>query len=471
MPSSRLVPGRYPPVGTSPIADAIRERRGSRGLTALDGTLLHVPPVAQGWNSLLGAIRTKGKLSDDVRELMILRVAAHNHAAYEWIHHEHVGRSAGLTTDQLLVIRDTSRLPTDGGVLSALQKSALAFAQESTTKVKVSPEVTDALKKNLQNDDDLFVEAAAVVATYNMVSRFLVSLDVGGGSDDLVPWPVDEQEHKIPLPSSPSYYIYAKTYIVSPSAPWLVFCNSLLTNTTLWNPLLTYLLTPPREFNILLHDQRGHGASVSPLSDPCTMPILAQDVAHILASLGIKQVHSVVGVSQGGAVALSFGIQFPHLTKSVVACDTSPKTPAGNKEAWEGRIATAKEKGMKELAYITVPRWFPTGSSITDPRRQAIEEMIEATDLDGFALGASALMEYDLYVDRLDDCKIKTLLVAGDLDGGGNVGKGLKALRERWAGKGGDIAYQEIPQGGHLPMIDNTERYWEVLSIFLGNIA
>ncbi len=70
MPSSRLVPGRYPPVGTSPIADAIRERRGARGLTALDGTLLHVPPVAQGWNSLLGAIRTRGRLSGDVRELM-----------------------------------------------------------------------------------------------------------------------------------------------------------------------------------------------------------------------------------------------------------------------------------------------------------------------------------------------------------------------------------------------------------------
>ncbi|KAK0440400.1 beta-ketoadipate enol-lactone hydrolase [Desarmillaria tabescens] len=421
MPSSRLVPGRYPPVGTSPIADAIRERRGARGLTALDGTLLH------GWNSLLGAIRTKGKLSGDVRELMILRVAAHNHAAYEWIHHEHVGRSAGLTTEQLLVIRDTSRLPTDGGVLSALQRSALAFAQESTNKVKVSPELTDALKKNLEDDDDLFVEAAAVVATYNMVSRFLISLDVGGGSDDLVPWPADEQEHKIPLSSSPSHYIYAKTYIVSPSAPWLVFCNSLLTNTTLWNPLLTYLLAPPRAFNILLHDQRGHGASVSSLSEPCTMPILAQDVAHVLASLGIKQVHSVIGVSQGGAVALSFGTQFPHLTKSIVACDTSPKTPAGNKEAWEG---------MKELANITVPRWFPSGSAIIHPRRQAVEEMIEGTDLDGFALGAGALMEYDLYADGLDDCKVKTLLVAGDLDGGGNVGKGLKALKERWAEKG-----------------------------------
>ena len=46
--SSRRVPGRYPPVGTSLIADRIRERRGARGLTALDGALLHLPLVASG---------------------------------------------------------------------------------------------------------------------------------------------------------------------------------------------------------------------------------------------------------------------------------------------------------------------------------------------------------------------------------------------------------------------------------------
>ncbi|EEB86875.1 hypothetical protein MPER_16017, partial [Moniliophthora perniciosa FA553] len=78
MPVSRLVPGRYPPQGASPVADRIRERRGARGLTPLDGTLLHVPPVADGWNSLLGAIRAKGNLPGDVRELMILRVGARN---------------------------------------------------------------------------------------------------------------------------------------------------------------------------------------------------------------------------------------------------------------------------------------------------------------------------------------------------------------------------------------------------------
>lgn len=68
---SRWIPGRYPPPGTSPVGDAIRQRRGERGITPLDAALLHVPPVAEGWNTLLGAVRTKGAVTGDVRELMV----------------------------------------------------------------------------------------------------------------------------------------------------------------------------------------------------------------------------------------------------------------------------------------------------------------------------------------------------------------------------------------------------------------
>ena len=45
--------------------------------------------------------------------------------------------------------------------------------------------------------DDLYVEAAMVVATYNMVSRFLLATDVAGISDMEVPWPVDKTEVSI----------------------------------------------------------------------------------------------------------------------------------------------------------------------------------------------------------------------------------------------------------------------------------
>lgn len=115
-------------------------------------------------------------------------------------------------------MRDTvTPLPPSAGILSELQTSALLFADASTREIKVSKAVTDALTKDLEawarEEDssnveervqDLLVEAAAVVASYNMVSRFLVSLDVAGMSDDEVPWPLERKEVRYSMPLIPA---------------------------------------------------------------------------------------------------------------------------------------------------------------------------------------------------------------------------------------------------------------------------
>ncbi|KIY46668.1 alpha/beta-hydrolase [Fistulina hepatica ATCC 64428] len=485
MPPSRWISGRYPEPGASAIGDAIRQRRGDRGLTPLDGALLHVPPVAEGWNSLLGAIRTKGKLRGDMRELMILRVAACNRAAYEWIHHEHVARSEGLTIPQLRAIRDISTEPA-AGVFSPLQAAALKFAHASTQDIVVPPEVASALKAALADEEemsqDLFVESAAVVSTYNMVSRFLVSVDVSGASEDPVPWPYERREHRVPIAGLEERFIHAITLIVDPAAPWIAFANSLLTDLTMWDRVTPYLTAPvegaPHGYNVLLHSARGHGqTAITP--GRLTIPQLARDIDTILTYLNIPRVHSVIGVSQGGAAALSFGVQFPHRTGTVVACDTGPCTPKGNRTAWAERIAIAKKDGMSALADITLPRWFPPGSPCaphtgTRKARAAwLSDMIRTTTIPGFVLGASALMDYDLFEASeenggkgLLDISVPALLIAGSLDGGGKVAASMEALSEKLGSK---ARLATIPDAGHLPMVDQTERFWEALRPFLGS--
>ncbi|KAJ6609818.1 Alpha/Beta hydrolase protein, partial [Mycena sp. CBHHK59/15] len=460
----------------------------------LDAALLHIPPVADGWNSLLAAVRTKGALPGDVRELMILRVAACNHAAFEWIHHEHVARAHGLDTTQLLAIRDTAALPPPA-VLSPLHAAALAFADASTTTVRVPPHVTSDLQQQLNqlataatlDPHDLLVEAAAVVATYNMVSRFLVSLDVAGMSDNPVPWPVDRTEHNVPIGTD---HIHAVTLVTHPDAPWLVFANSLLTDESMWDWLLAALLAPPTPvswpykgtYNVLLHAQRGHGRSSSPPA-PCTIPILAHDIALLISALvPAKHAKSVIGVSQGGAAALAFAALYPDMAASVVACDTAPRTAPGNAEAWQARIALAKDQGITELAAVTVDRWFPAPSQCAtagqrSARTEAVKRMIEATSIPGFELGAGALMAYDLVKPRAEDGvdllnaggPLRALLVAGELDGNGKVAAGMKGLAEKWnASKTGPkVEYAEVPGAGHLPMVDETEKFWDMVGAFL----
>ncbi|PRP88855.1 carboxymuconolactone decarboxylase [Planoprotostelium fungivorum] len=156
-----------------PVTEVIRKRRGGE-LLDLDRTLLHSIPLAQGWNSMMGTIRTGLVLSADIRELAILRIAILNEASYEWDQHVEEGRAAGLTEPQLESIRS---FQSETSPLSEKQKAALVYTDAMTTSIRVPDSIFSHLRSHF--DDRHIVELTATIASYNMVSRFLVALDVG----------------------------------------------------------------------------------------------------------------------------------------------------------------------------------------------------------------------------------------------------------------------------------------------------
>lgn len=179
--------------------------------------------------------------------MQILRVAAINHAAFEWIHHEQVGRKEGLSTGQLYVIRDSKTpLPASPTVLTPLLTAAVDFTDHSTREARVPMAVIQEYKRQLRTwaiaadpalapdavdakVDDLYVEAAMVVSSYNMVSRFLLATDVAGLSDLEVPWPVDKKEV-----STKSFWLY-----------WLALdIHSKANHRTIFEYLNPYLVLP-----------------------------------------------------------------------------------------------------------------------------------------------------------------------------------------------------------------------------------
>ncbi|EJF55877.1 hypothetical protein DICSQDRAFT_175443 [Dichomitus squalens LYAD-421 SS1] len=205
---------RVPPVPLETpglIAEDIRALLwGShKGLEPLITTLLHAPPVAEGWSKLMGAIQMGSTLDDDLREIMarrsaILRIAALNKASFEWVQHETLARAAGLSTEQLARIGDvkasqSASSPAGPGRLSAIQAMALLLADSMTVNVQVEDAMIDGLRLAFlnQGDDEAaanrkVVEAIATCAAYNMVSRFLVALDIDGRAK--VPCPVPGEE-------------------------------------------------------------------------------------------------------------------------------------------------------------------------------------------------------------------------------------------------------------------------------------
>lgn len=158
------------------IVEAIRARRNGR-LLNLDRMLLHSPNFARGWNSLLGAVRSELSLPAGLRELCICAVGVLNGAEYELQQHSPAFLAAGGTAAQLQALRGIEGAPGNTQLFSALERSALRLCHAMSRDVRVPPALLGELRTAL-GSDAMLVELVGVIATYNMVSRFLVALEV-----------------------------------------------------------------------------------------------------------------------------------------------------------------------------------------------------------------------------------------------------------------------------------------------------
>jgi alkylhydroperoxidase family enzyme len=174
--------GRVPFVSTDltdserDLVAKIRARRGG-ALLNLDRMLLNSPPFARGWNGHLGAVRSELTLAAKFRELAICGVGILNGAEYEFEQHVPELLRAGGTAAQVLALREFETACEDQSLFDAAERAVLRLTLEMTRQVKVGDE-TFAAARSVLADERQLVELVGVIATYNMVSRFVVALEV-----------------------------------------------------------------------------------------------------------------------------------------------------------------------------------------------------------------------------------------------------------------------------------------------------
>lgn len=157
----------------TPTAQAVRERRGGK-LLNLDRELLYSEPLAAGWNSFLGALRTRCSLAARVRELAIVRVALLTRAEYEYAQHAPEALKHGVTPMQLEALHDWR---SSASLFDATDQAVLAYTDAMTLQVQVPDAVFNAARDCLK-DDQALVELTATIGGYNMVARFLEALQI-----------------------------------------------------------------------------------------------------------------------------------------------------------------------------------------------------------------------------------------------------------------------------------------------------
>ena len=158
------------------LVAAIRARRTNGQLLNLDRMLLHSPPVARGWNVFMGAIRRELHVSPLLRELAICAVAKLNRAEYEWVQHAPELLAAGGTVAQQDALANVALAIDDEKNFNLLERLVLKLTREMTQNIEVAPSTMQALGTHLA--DRQVAEIVATIAAYNMVSRYLVALDI-----------------------------------------------------------------------------------------------------------------------------------------------------------------------------------------------------------------------------------------------------------------------------------------------------
>ncbi|SHJ96158.1 Alkylhydroperoxidase family enzyme, contains CxxC motif [Malonomonas rubra DSM 5091] len=158
------------------LVDDIRSRRRGK-LLHLDRMLLHSPAFASGWNSLLRQVRGKLSLSPRLQEMAICAIAVLNGADYEFYHHAPEFLKAGGSEAELDALKKFTGDENELKVFTRGERAVLRLVAEMTLNVQVEDASFAAVKNELPDLQQLN-ELIGVIASYNMVSRYLVALQI-----------------------------------------------------------------------------------------------------------------------------------------------------------------------------------------------------------------------------------------------------------------------------------------------------
>ncbi|MEX3960543.1 alpha/beta fold hydrolase [Trinickia sp. EG282A] len=239
-----------------------------------------------------------------------------------------------------------------------------------------------------------------------------------------------------------------------PDGEVVLLSHSILTNSAIWATQAQLLVS--LGFRVICVDTRGHGQSAAS-APPYSMDNLVADVVAVLDDLRVSQVH-FVGESQGGMVGLGLGVIHPQRLLSLLVVAARADAPPLFAAAWDERVAIVERNdSVAELAEPTAERWFGKDFLHANPSvADALSQCINKTSAKGF-IGCARAIQGLNYLSRVPTISARTTLVIGELDE-----LLLQPMRDLVPTIPNAVLH-EIAGAGHLPQIDQAERFQEIL--------
>lgn len=235
----------------------------------------------------------------------------------------------------------------------------------------------------------------------------------------------------------------------------IVFCNSLGTDTRIWDGVVEALAP---DYRLITYDKRGHGLSSVP-AGPYSIESFADDLLELVEALGLER-FALVGISVGGLIAQRFALDHAERIAGLVLCDTAAKI--GDVASWSERINTVETGGLAAIADGVMQRWFP--GELRMGRETEIEgwrNLLLRSPVAGYLGTCAALRDADL-TGEVGNIKQPTLVLVGAEDQSTPVPL-VRAMADRLPA----VHFAIVEGAGHLPCIDQPARVSQLIRDYL----
>ena len=176
-----------------------------------------------------------------------------------------------------------------------------------------------------------------------------------------------------------------------------------------------------KKYRVIAFDNRGVGRSDKPYI-PCTMGMMAGDIAGLLDMIGIDTAH-IFGISMGGMIAQHFALNYPQRVISLIlgctycggvhSIQPKPESIAALFDFECMKKMTPEEIVRQAIPFCFSQEFIEKNPDIVDKR--VAKQLEYPTPSHGATRQAEAIMGHDTY-ERLPEIKLPTLVIAGDND-------------------------------------------------------
>ncbi len=247
----------------------------------------------------------------------------------------------------------------------------------------------------------------------------------------------------------------------------LIFCHEFAGDLRSWEPQVRCF---SRRYRVITYNARGYPPSDVPNDVSAYSQMQAvEDLVGLMKHLKLDQAH-VVGLSMGGYAALHFGLNYPHLARSLVVAGCGYGSASGDRTKFQQDVEQTAQRiernGMPDMA--SMYSRGPTRVQFSDKDPRGWQEFAEQL-ADHSAVGSAMTFRgvqgqrpsvYELE-NQMRQLNVPTLIVTGDEDEA-CLEPGL--FMKRTISTSGLVV---IPKSGHTINLEEPDAFNRAVSDFL----